>query len=164
MKLIFKYLKPFIFMALAAIALLFCQRTRALRKLCTALDGIHIARAARRKPALIEQKTEVGLARAAVRQRQLVAVRLQLIQHGADELQQMLHLLQLAARVLIDAPLAREDVLRLQERHGMLRVECLLRRRFLPVYLRGCQHSLRGVRSLFLHAVRSTVTGGMREE
>jgi hypothetical protein len=54
-----------------------------------------------------------------VGQRQLGAVRGQLVQDGLDEVHQVLDLLELAPRVLVEPPVAGEDVQLLQQLHRL---------------------------------------------
>ena len=91
------------------------QRARALDQNGARLDAVDRATARVLEQQVVQDEAQVRLAGAVVGQRQLVAVRAQLAQHLLDELHQVLDLLELAPRVLVEPALAGEDVQRFQQ-------------------------------------------------
>ena len=71
--------------------------------------------AARLKEQVIQDEAEVRLARAMVGQRDATGFVWQRQQQGLDELEQVVDLLELAARVLVELAVAGEDMQRLQQ-------------------------------------------------
>jgi hypothetical protein len=67
------------------------------------------------KKAVIEQKAQIRFTRTVIDQADIGVLRQLLLQQRLDKLQQMPHLFELAARVLIQPPFAREDVQGLQQ-------------------------------------------------
>jgi hypothetical protein len=91
------------------------QRARFLHQLGTRLDAVDVALPQRLEEQVVEDEAQVGLARAVVGQRRMALLRRQFLQQLLDELVQVVDLLELAPRVLVDAALAREDVQLLQQ-------------------------------------------------
>jgi hypothetical protein len=80
---------------------------------------------------VVQDEAQVGLARAVVGQRHGVAVGPQLLEDGLDELVQVVDLLELAARILVELAVAREDVQRLEQLDALAGLELQLGRNVL---------------------------------
>ena len=86
------------------------QRARLLDQFGPRLDAVDVPAAALLEEQVVDDEAEVGLAGAVVGQRGLRAVARQFAQQLLDELEQVVDLLELAARVLVEPAFAREDV------------------------------------------------------
>src|SRR5256885_15853400 len=77
---------------------------------------------------VVEDEAQVGLAGTVVGQGDRVVVGRQFFEDGSDELVQVVDLLELAPRVLVDLAFAREDVQRLEQFDGLAGLEAQLLR------------------------------------
>ncbi len=91
------------------------QRLRAVHQFDARLDADHPALAARLEKTVVEQKTQIGFAATVIDQRHVAAPLQHVEQQRLDKVQQMLHLLELAPAVLVQAAVARQDVQVLQQ-------------------------------------------------
>lgn len=69
---------------------------------------------------VMQDEAEVGLARAVVNQAEILAPALGVLQQRFDELEQVIHLLELAPAVLVELAVAGEDVEFLEQFDGLL--------------------------------------------
>ena len=97
---------------------------------------------------VIQDEAQVGLASAMVGQCEGLAALPQLLQDGFDELVQVVDLLELAARVLVELAVARQDVQRLEQLNTLSGLQIQLRGNILRRWF-GC----------FAHACRSRSLG-----
>jgi hypothetical protein len=94
------------------------QLTRLLHQFGPGLDAVDMAGLQRLEVQVVDDEAEVGLARAVVGQREAALARLrclQLLQDFFNELEQVVDLLELAPRILVELALAREDVQLLEQ-------------------------------------------------
>ena len=92
------------------------QLARLLDQFLPRLDAVDGAGLALAEEQVVDDEAEIGLARPMVGQRDVrVARAFQLQQDLLDETEQVVHLLELAARILVQAALARENVQLLQQ-------------------------------------------------
>ena len=75
----------------------------------------------RREIQVVENKAQIGFARAQIGQHRLVFFRQRRINRRLDQLRQMLHLFQLAPRIRIQPAIVGQDMQRLEQRHRLAR-------------------------------------------
>ena len=110
------------------------------------LDAVDRAPAQGFEKQVVQDEAQVGLARAVVGQGDGVVVGAEFFQEGRNELVEVVHLLELAPRVLVELALAGEDVQRLEQFQALTGPQAKLGGH---VLLRG---SGRFGRFIFLHS------------
>jgi hypothetical protein len=86
------------------------EQARLFHQFATRFHAVDMPLAQRLEVQVVEDEPKVGLARSMVRQGRACGARGQLRKQGFDEVEEVVHLLELAARVLVEAPVARQDV------------------------------------------------------
>jgi hypothetical protein len=107
------------------------QLLRCLDQRCARLYAVDAAAPQRLEIQVVEDEAQIRLARAMVGQRDRMALDGQLLQDGCDELVQVVDLLELATRVLVDPAFAREDVQGLEQVQRLAWLEVQLLRHVL---------------------------------
>ena len=95
------------------------QRFGRFNQLAASLDTVDGALSEGLEKQVVNDETQVGLACTVVGQRWTLRGLGQFKQQLLDELEQVVHLLELAARVLVELALAREDVQLLEQLHRL---------------------------------------------
>ena len=97
------------------------QLLRTLDQFRTPFDTVDLAAAQALEEQIEQDEAQIRLARAVVGQRRCVLIGRELLQQRFDQLVQVIDLLELAARILVQAPFAREDVQFFQQLDGLAR-------------------------------------------
>lgn len=95
------------------------QLLRGFHQWCAGFNAVDAALALRLEVQVIQDEAQIGLASPVVSQGDGVIVLAQLFQNGFNELIQVIHLLELAARVLVELAVTREDMQRLEQLNAL---------------------------------------------
>ena len=85
---------------------------------------------------VVQNEPQVRLARSMVRQRRAAPLRREVLQQRLNEIEQVVHLLELAARVLVQLSFSGQDVQFLQQLNGLARTQFLHHRSISAALLR----------------------------
>src|ERR1700691_1951685 len=88
-------------------------------RVATAITHDHPPPPCRAEIEVVENEAQIGFARAQIGQNRLLFFFQNGVDRGLYQLRQMLHLFELAAAICIQPAIGREDVQRLQQRHGL---------------------------------------------
>jgi hypothetical protein len=102
------------------------QLARARHQLGAGFNAIHVAHAALAEKTVVQHEAQVTFACAVIGQCDVALALQHLLQQRLDELQQVVHLLELAAAVLVELAVAREDVQRLEQLNRLARRQAQL--------------------------------------